>query len=239
METVLSALGVGAGAGAGAAAAQEKKEKGKGKKAGGGRKYTVDPATINDLESWLEAFGAGAVNVWKGPDNSLLVLDPAKAITDVVAAREAPVKTIAHTMAHDLSVVLGSATASEELRAAAEAKRNAYMTERGGYISGHMGTYELAEEELLTAADQWSASGAPDARRAAAYEVARKTIELDKVSRLLREAQYPYRQLNVQEGSTKDSVLLTHTLRRMAAKDRVVTLGGAAPIANANVNANY
>ena len=223
MEAILSAI-----ASPLAIAAPPKKTGGKKKGAAGaaGGKYTVDPAEVGDLDGWLAAYLAGAVNVWKSPDNSLLVLDPAQAVADVAAARAAPIKTIAHAMGHDFAVVLGSATASEELRAASEAKRNAYMTERSGYISGHMAAREVAEEDLLTAADQWSASATPDARRMAAFDVARKTAVLARADRLLREAQFPYRQLNVDEKMEK--TFITHGLRMTAAKDRVVTLGAAA-----------
>jgi hypothetical protein len=221
MESILSAI-------ASPVSAAPKASK-KGGAAGGG-KYTVDPAEIGDLEGWLVAYAAGAINVWKSPDNSLQVLDPAQAVADFAAARDAPVKTIPHAMGYDFAVVLGSAATSEELRAAAEAKRNAHLTEREGYVSGQMAAREVAEDELLTAADQWSASATPTDRRAAAFAVARKTAALARADRLLREAQFPYRQLNVIEK--KEDVQITHGLRMTAAKDRVVTLGAANAAAN-------
>lgn len=175
-------------AAAGAAAAEKPKAAPVKRRVG----KTIDPAKVMTFDDWVKAAKGKYINVVLGTDNALLVLDPGKARDNMTEAIATPVKTISHVMGADYSVVLRGA-ATEELRAAAEAKRNAVKTERDALVSGYQTAFHTVETTLLNAVDNWGAANDASSRRVAALAVGKSARAAALAATDLRGAQYPYR----------------------------------------------
>jgi hypothetical protein len=200
---------------------------------------TIDPAKVVTFDDWVKTAKGKYINVALGTDNSLLVLDPGKARDNMTEALATPVKTISHVMGADYSVVLrGGAT--EELRAAAEAKRNAVKTERDGLVSGYQTAFQTVETELLNAVDNWGAANDAPSRRVAALAVGRAARAAALAAADVRGAQYPYRYAEHTLTSRRlvypalddaELELVRYFPVATSAADRGVTVGGGAAIA--------
>lgn len=205
---------------------------------------TIDPEKVMTFADWVKAAKGKYINVVLGPDNALLVLDPGQARDDFKAALAAPVKTIAHVMGSDYAVVLrGGPGITEELRAAAEAKRNAMKTERDALVEGYTTAFGAAESGLLNAVDNWAAAKDAPSRRVAALAVGHAARAAALAATDLRGAQYPYRYAEndvtkrrfVNPAKADDTAyeLVRYYTQAVSASDRGVTVGAAAPAGGA------
>ena len=200
---------------------------------------TIDPTKVVTFDDWVKAAKGKYINVVLGPDNALLVLDPGKARDNFKEALEAPVKTISHVMGSDYAVVLrGGSGVTEELRAAAEAKRNAVKTERDALAGGYQTAFGETERDLLNAVDNWGAANDAPSRRVAALAVGRAARATALAAEDLRSAQYPHRYaendvtlrrfVNPAVGGDVAVELVRYFTPTVTAADRGVTMGGAA-----------
>lgn len=200
---------------------------------------TIDPEKVVTFADWVKAAKGKYINVVLGPDNALLVLDPGKARDNFKEALEEPVKTIAHVMGSDYAVVLrGGPGVTEELRAAAEAKRNAVKTERDALVGRYQTAFGETERELLNAVDNWGAANDAPSRRVAALAVGHATRAAALAAADLRGSQYPHRYAENDVtprrfvlpavGGDAGYELVRYFTQTVTAEDRGVTLGGAA-----------
>lgn len=235
MEAVRNFLGVGA---EDAAAPKPKKDKAEG---GAKRRVgrTIDPDKVVTFNDWVKAAKGKYINVVLGPDNALLVLDPGQARDDFKEAIKAPVKTVSHVMGADYAIVLrGGPGITEELRAAAEAKRNAVKTERDALVAGYDTAFGSAESELLNAVDNWGAANDAPSRRVAALAVGRAARATALAAQDLRGAQYPFRYVendvtlrrfvNPAADDDAEYELVRYFTPTTTAAERGVTVGAAA-----------
>lgn len=200
---------------------------------------TIDPAKVVTFADWVKAAKGKYINVVLGPDNALLVLDPGKARDNFKEALAAPVKTIPHVMGADYAVVLrGGPGVTEELRAAAEAKRNAVKTEHDALVGGYQTAFGETERTLLNAVDNWGAANDAPSRRVAALAVGRAARAAALAAADLRGAQYPHRYAENDVtmrrfvlpavGGDAGYELVRYFTQSVTADDRGVTMGGAA-----------
>lgn len=230
MEAIRDFLG-----GDAAPAAKPKKGEGGGKRRVG---RTIDPEKVVTFADWVKAAKGKYINVVLGPDNALLVLDPGQSRDDFKTALAAPVKTIAHMMGADFAVVLrGGSGVTEELRAAAEATRNAVKTEREALVRGYTTAFDTAERGLLNAVDNWGAANDAASRRVAALAVGHAARATALAATDLRGAQYPYRYAEndvtqrrfVNPAKADDAAyeLVRYFTPAVSAMERGVTMGAA------------
>lgn len=200
---------------------------------------TVDPAKVNDLETWAKYFKRGYQNVIVDEDGSFVVLDPELTKTDFPAALAGDKKPIKHLMGEDYITVLADPKSSSELRAAAEARRTQIHDSLNARINAAKLMYSEAETELLNINQRWKS--APDAptRIVLARAVAEANSVLVTAERTLRNAQAPHRYIleysdiprsMLKPGSGDDRPIRNVIYRAVPevteAPERVITIGG-------------
>ena len=184
---------------------------------GGKSRGTVDPALIVDADSWLESYKKKYANIVLGEDGTMRVLDVRGVKENFAEALANPVKVIPHKKEDDYIAVLRDSRTSEELRAAALAKRDEVVQRTTVASAAEIPAYLNTERTLLAAVDAWKGATTVAMRTAAALEVARLTKELGQSERSIRFKQYPYRYLFDDEKTRKEidyTSIDTSTARR-------------------------
>lgn len=171
---------------------------------GGKSRGTIDPALVVDTDSWLNYYKKKYVNVVLGEDGSMRVLDVRAVKENLADALANPVKVIPHKKEDDYIALLRDSHTSEELRAAALAKRDEIVQRTSVASAAEIPTYLGAERTLLATMDAWKGATSADSRSTAALEVARLTREVEKSEREMRFKQYPHRYLHTDEKTHKE-----------------------------------
>jgi hypothetical protein len=170
------------------------------KKGRGGRGKTIPESKVVDVASWAKYYGKKYQNIVLGEDGSFLVLDPARTKTDFAAALDDPVKVIPHLMGSDYLTVLADRSAGAELRAAAEARRNAIHEDLDARIRAAKVAYSEAEVTLLQASREWkNATNAPS-RVLLAQAVAEANKAVADAENMIRTAEAPHRYIKAYRG---------------------------------------
>ena len=188
---------------------------------------TIDPELVTDIDSWCRYYESKYTNIIydKG---SMLVLDPTVMASDPKEARANPAKTIVALKGVDYNDVLGSSSVSEELRAAADAKRKAIHDVQTESVTTAATTLMDAEQDLLVAVDAWRVAEDDSSRTASAIEVGRLTKEVEVAERSLRSATYPHRYVKEEVVEMKNIDYATHDDRKRGLY-RLVNAGISAP----------
>jgi hypothetical protein len=162
---------------------------------------TIKESKVVDVESWSKYYKKGYQNIVVGEDGSFLVLDAALTKTDFAAALAEPKKVIPHLMGDDYIHVLGDSSASSELRAAAEARKERITDELSARISAAKLAYSEAETTLLNTTQRWK--NAPDqaTRIVLAQMVAEANMAVAAAENDLRTAMAPHRYILKYHGS--------------------------------------
>ena len=218
----------------------------KAKKPRGGKGRTIKESKVTDVASWAKYYGKYQ-NVVQGEDGSFLVLDATLVKTDFAAALDEPVRVIPHLMGSDYITVLANRSASGELRAAAEARRNAIHEDLDARISAAKVAFGEATVELTNATQRWQ--NAPDAPSrvilAQAVAVANKAVA--DAENALRTSEAPHRYIKkyrdiprmlLNPGSGDDRPIKNILYRAVPevteAPERVVMVGSPARTATPN-----
>lgn len=164
---------------------------------------TIDPKKITNIASWAKAFGRGYINVVKNEDAEYVVLDPKKAKEDFESALAEPVKTIPHLHGADYIDILNNPRVTAELRAAAETKAENIRTEINARIIAAQLVYSQAEQELLTAVDNWRSAGDPATRTITAQAVGAASKAVAAAEAELRDAAYPHKYIKTYSDLTR------------------------------------
>lgn len=195
----------------------------------------VDPTKVGDLDSWLSYYKLGYTNVKHGSKGEFLVLDPA------TMDASNPAKVIEPQKAYDYVNVLRSSTTESTLRAAAEAKREAVISEIDSHVTDAMANYLDAEKRLLAATEAWALAEDASQRSLAALDVGVAQHMLAMADTAYCSALAPHRYIKSESGlarkvldyTTNDDRVLQYAVHRLineqtAVADRVVIGAGTA-----------
>ena len=149
---------------------------------------SVDPKLVVDMDSWLRYY-AKANCVFH--DGAFLVLDPAIMATSMENAIAAPVKTILPPKGYDFITLLRNPATGEQLRVAAEEKRDAVRAERNEHIKVLQAEFIEAERQMLEAVDAREALELPAERVAATLAIGNLMKTLAEADSILQTTVYP------------------------------------------------
>ena len=207
---------------------------------------TIDPKKITNIASWAKAFGRGYINLVKSHTDAYLVLDPKKVKEDFESALAEPVKTIPHLYGSDYINILNNPHAPAELRAAAETKAGNIRTEINARVIAARLVYTQAEQELLTAVDNWTSAADSATRTVTAGAVGAASKAVAAAEAELRDAAYPHKYIKTYSeltrgqlppwpgiGDTRRDVPVVRAFVPLTtvAADRVIAAAPAAPAA--------
>ncbi len=174
---------------------------------------TIDPAKVTDHKTWLSAYKSGYKNVVQSETGSLLVLDPA-------TMNVAEAKVIPHLRGQDYITVLGSE--DSELRALAQAKREAIRNDINAATHAAQQIYVGIEQQLLEAVDAWKMADTDATRKEAAVLVGTLSTRLQEADEAVGNAAYPHRYIKAENDlprkalnyATHDDRTIENTLYR-------------------------
>jgi hypothetical protein len=183
---------------------------------------TINPEKVTDVNSWLQYYKLKYTNIVQGTDGSLRVLDPARMAADRTEALQSA-KIIPHITGQDYIDILKTTTASPELRASAEEKRDEIRSIIDIEATTIQDTFIHVEQQLLEAVDAWKLADSDATRKEAAILVGTLTRKLQELEERLRNTQYPKRYIKSESGLPRKAIFYaSHDDRTLPTVYRIV-----------------